>query len=182
MGARFVHPFLMCAQTQNTSLASRALRRDRQCDGVWWAQGATGRVWRSYERYVMKSIEEIREFFSHDAFATNAGGYIEEVGDKYSVCSMPIDERHMNAVGNVMGGVYFTLADFAFAVATNHEKPSTVSLDSTINFMSIARGDKIYAKAECIRDGRTTCVYIIKITDASGKLVAQVTTTGHKAV
>lgn len=128
----------------------------------------------------MKTIEEIREFFSHDAFATNAGGYIEEVGDNYSVCSMPIDERHMNAVGNVMGGVYFTLADFAFAVATNHDNPCCVSLDSTINFMSIAKGDKIYAKAECIRDGRTTCVYIIKITDAAGKLVAQVTTTGHK--
>ena len=131
---------------------------------------------------VMKSIEEIREFFAKDAFATNAGGYIEEVGDNYSVCSMPVDERHVNAVGNVMGGVYFTLADFAFAVATNHENPNVVSLDSTINFLGIAKGKKIYAKAECVKDGRTTCVYVITITDEGGKEVARVTTTGYKFV
>ena len=130
----------------------------------------------------MKSIEEIREFFAKDAFATNAGGYIEEVGDNYSVCSMPVDERHVNAVGNVMGGVYFTLADFAFAVATNHENPNVVSLDSTINFLGIAKGKKIYAKAECVKDGRTTCVYVITITDEGGKEVARVTTTGYKFV
>ncbi len=130
----------------------------------------------------MKSIEEIREFFAKDAFATNAGGYIEEVGDNYSVCSMPVDERHVNAVGNVMGGVYFTLADFAFAVATNHEKPNVVSLDSTINFLGIAKGKKIFAKAECVKDGRTTCVYVVTITDEGGKEVARVTTTGYKFV
>lgn len=67
----------------------------------------------------MKTIEEIREFFSHDLYAYDTGAYIEEVGDRYAKISLTLTERHRNAVGGVMGGVYFTIADFAFAVASN---------------------------------------------------------------
>ena len=35
---------------------------------------------------------------------------------------MKIEPRHRNAAGIIMGGAIFTLADFAFAVASNHEK------------------------------------------------------------
>ena len=69
----------------------------------------------------MKTLEEIRSFFENDRFATENAMVIDEVADGYAKCSMLISERHRNAVGGVMGGVPFTLADllslpFLFAI------------------------------------------------------------------
>ena len=127
----------------------------------------------------MTDINEIRQFFENDRFATENGMVIDSVGDKTAVCSLKIDKRHMNAVGNVMGGVYFTLADFTFAVATNHDEPGIVSLSSTITFNAIAKGEKIICEAKQIKWGRTTCVYEMSLTDENGNLVATVLTTGY---
>lgn len=128
----------------------------------------------------MKSIEEIREVFSRDRFATDNGAYIESVGDKTAVCSIELNETHMNAYGGVMGGVHFMLADFAFAVATNSEKLGVVSLDSTISYTGAVKGKKIFATANCLKDGRNTVLYKIDITDDTGRLCAVVNTTGYR--
>lgn len=127
----------------------------------------------------MTDLNEIRQFFEKDRFATENGMVIDSVGDMTAVCSMKIDKRHMNAVGNVMGGVYFTLADFTFAVATNHDKPGIVSLSSTITFNAIAKGEKIICEAKKIKLGRTTCVYEMMLTDENDNLLATVLTTGY---
>lgn len=130
----------------------------------------------------MKNIEEIREFFSHDLYAYDTGAYIEEVGDKYAKISLTLTERHRNAVGGVMGGVYFTIADFAFAVASNWQTPGTVSLDSDISFIGVPSTDKIYAETELVKDGKSICTYIIKVNDGAGKPLAVVKTVGfHKS-
>ena len=127
----------------------------------------------------MTDINEIRKFFENDRYATENGMVIDSVGDKTAVCSLTVDKRHMNAVGNVMGGVYFTLADFTFAVATNHDEPGIVSLSSTITFNAIARGEKIICEAKQIKWGKTTCVYEMSLTDEKGNLLATVLTTGY---
>ena len=128
----------------------------------------------------MKDIEEIREFFGHDRYAADTGAYIEEVGEKYAKVSLLIDERHKNAVGGVMGGVYFTLADFAFAVASNWEKPGTVSITSDISFIGVPKSKKVIAETELIKDGRSTCCYNVKVTDDLGTPLAAVKIVGFK--
>ena len=60
--------------------------------------------------------------FEKDRFATDNGAVIDEVDDHYAKCSLKIEDRHRNAMGAVMGGVYFTLADFALAVASNWQE------------------------------------------------------------
>ncbi|MCR4649019.1 MAG: PaaI family thioesterase [Lachnospiraceae bacterium] len=126
----------------------------------------------------MKSLEEVRAFFENDRFATENGMVIDSIGENSAVCSMVIGKRHQNAVGNVMGGVYYTLADFTFAVAVNHEKMGIVSLSSTINYHSVAKGEKIICEAKKIKHGRTTCSYEMTLTDEKGNLLATVLTTG----
>ena len=129
----------------------------------------------------MKTIEEIREFFSHDLYAYDTGAYIEEVGDRYAKISLTLTERHRNAVGGVMGGVYFTIADFAFAVASNWQSPGKVSLDSDISIIGVPSTDKIYAETELVKDGRSVCTYIVRVNDGTGKPLAVVKTVGfHK--
>ena len=128
----------------------------------------------------MKNLEEIREFFGNDRYAAMSGAVIEEVGERYAKCSIVLNEIHRNAVGGVMGAVYYTLADFAFAVATNHEEPGVVSMDASMSFLSSCKGTKLIAKAQCIKDGRSTCYYQIPITDENGNMLTMVMITGYK--
>ena len=102
---------------------------------------------------------------------------IEEVDDHYAKCSLKIENRHRNAMGAVMGGVYFTLADFALAVASNWQKMGYVSLNSEITYLTAAKGGKLIAEASCVKNGRTTGYYRIDVRDELGNLAAAVTAT-----
>ena len=126
------------------------------------------------------SLEEAREFFKNDRFAASNGMVLEEVFDGGSVCSLELGPEHRNALGGVMGGVIFTLADFAFAVASNNDHPSTVALDVNIHFFSAPKGGRLTARASCVKSGRTTAVYEITVTDESGRNVALFIGTGYR--
>ena len=127
----------------------------------------------------MKSLEEVKKIFEGDRFATENGAVIEKIGNHSATCSLVITNSHRNAMGAVMGGTYFMLADFAFAVAANWEKMGCVSLHSDISFLGSAKGNKLTAKAVCIKDGKSTSCYRVDVTDDSGNLAAMVTVTGY---
>ena len=126
----------------------------------------------------MKTLEEVRKIFEADRFATENGAVIEEIGDHSAVCSLVITPSHRNAMGAVMGGVYFMLADFAFAVAANWEQMGCVSIHSDISFLGAAKGKQLIARAVCVKNGRTTACYRVDVTDELGNLAATVTVTG----
>ena len=126
-----------------------------------------------------KTLENVRMMFAADRFATENGAVIEAIGHHSATCSLIITDSHRNAMGAVMGGVYFMLADFAFAVAANWEKMGCVSLRSDISFLGAAKGKKLIAKAICVKDGRTTACYRVDVTDDLGNLTATVTVTGY---
>ena len=125
-----------------------------------------------------KTLEEVRRIFEADRFATENGAIIDEIGDHSATCSLIITDSHRNAMGAVMGGTYFMLADFAFAVAANWEKMGCVSLHSDISFLRAAKGKKLIAKAVCVKEGRTAVSYRVDVTDDLGNLTATVTVTG----
>lgn len=126
-----------------------------------------------------KTLEEVRKIFEGDRFATGNGAVIEEIGERSATCSLTITDSHRNAMGAVMGGTYFMLADFAFAVAANWEKMGCVSLRSDISFLGAAKGEKLIAKAACVKDGKSTVCYRVDVTDELGNLTAIVTATGY---
>lgn len=127
-----------------------------------------------------KNVEEARSFFKDDLYAMNSGVVINEIGDKTSVCSMKITPNHLNAVGGVMGGAIFTLADLALSAAANNTHMPTVAQQVSCSFLSGAKGDTLIAKATCVKDGRTTCVYNIEVKDNTGRDVALFVGTGYK--
>jgi acyl-CoA thioesterase len=127
-----------------------------------------------------QSVEEAQEYFRGDHFATDNGMRIEEIGDGTSVCSMEISERHRNANHRVMGGAIFTLADFAFAAASNNVHVQTVAQQVSVNFLSGSRGTRLTARAKCRRDGRKTAVYNVDVTDDLGCDIAELVFTGFK--
>ncbi len=130
----------------------------------------------------MKTLEEIREFFKNDRFATENGAVIDEVGENYARCSLDIKPVHLNAMGSLMGGVSFMLSDFAFAVAANHGDVGTVSLNSNIAFIGKPKSNKLIATAHCEKDGKSTCCYIVKVEDEIGTLITEMIITGYKLI
>lgn len=125
-----------------------------------------------------QTLDEVRERFSHDRFATVNGAVIDTIAEGYAKCSMKLNDTHRNALGAVMGGAIFTLADFAFAVASNWNKNPQVSLSASISFLGRAKGDKLIAEAHKIKEGRKTCYYEVMISDELGNQVAHMTSNG----
>lgn len=129
---------------------------------------------------VFESLDEAREFFKGDKFALTNGMTIDEIGEDYAICSMTVGENHLNANGTVMGGVYFTLADFAFAVSVNNVHKITVGMDSNITFLVPAKGNKLIAESRVLRTGKTTTFCEVKVKDGLDRLCAVFTGTAFK--
>ena len=127
-----------------------------------------------------RTLEEVRKLFEGDRFATENGAVIDGIGDRRATCSLTLTASHRNAMGAVMGGTYFMLADFAFAVAANWERMGCVSLRSDISFLGAAKGGRLIARAACVKDGKSTVCYRVDVTDELGNLTATVTTTGYR--
>ena len=126
------------------------------------------------------TIEEAQAFFSGDRFATENGMMLEELDENHSVTSMTIDARHRNALGGVMGGAIFTLADFAFAALTNDRERAAVAQQVSVNFLAAAKGDRLIATARYKKDGRASCVVNVDVVDDTGREIAQFVGTGFK--
>ncbi|WP_458404401.1 PaaI family thioesterase [Methanobrevibacter sp.] len=126
------------------------------------------------------SLEEAREFFYKDKFAVTTGVVLDEITEDEAVCSLEITDNHRNAYGGVMGGVIFTLADFAFAVLSNQIHQLTVAQQVDIHYLSAPKGDKLFAKATCRKSGRTSSIVNVDISDDTGRDVAQFIGTGFK--
>ncbi len=126
------------------------------------------------------SIEEAREFFKGDKFATNIGVQLDELDEDSCVCSLELCDDFRNAYGAVMGGAIFTLGDFAFAVLSNQLHRPTVGLQVSINYLSGVKGEKLIAKAIYRKNGRTTSVINVDIVDDTGRDIAQFIGTGYK--
>ena len=127
-----------------------------------------------------EELDRVRETFRNDRYAYETGAVIDEIGDHYSRCSLVLSEHHKNAVGGIMGGVYFTLADFAFAVASNWQKPGVVGLNCDISFIGVPKTERIIAEAKLIKDGRTITTYTVEIRDELGNIAAVVQCVGFR--
>ena len=127
-----------------------------------------------------KTIEDARDYFSKDRFATDNGMTLDELDASHAVTSLTLGERHRNAFGGVMGGAIFTLADFAFAALTNGCGKVTVAQQVSINYLSPCKGERLIATARYRKDGRSSCVVNVNVVDDSGREIAQFVGTGVK--
>jgi acyl-CoA thioesterase len=128
-----------------------------------------------------ETTKKAAALFGGDCYATKTtGAVLEEARENYARCSLALEPRHKNANGQVMGGAIFTLADFAFAVASNgpEMQTPTVTLSSTVEFLAPAKGARLTAETSCLKAGRRVCVFEILVSDEDGTPVAKITATG----
>ena len=124
--------------------------------------------------------EEAKKYFQGDRYAMVTGVQLEELTDEYSVASLVLGDIHKNANGGIMGGAIFTLADFAFAVLSNHIHMPTVAQQVSINYLGAPKGNKLFARAVCKKDGGRTTVINVDVTDNTERDIAQFTGSGFK--
>jgi acyl-CoA thioesterase len=73
----------------------------------------------------------------------------------------------------VHGGALFTLADFAFAVASNSHGQLAMGINTSMSFIKAVSGGTLYGEAQELSLNRRLGNYQVKITDEAGQLIAQ---------
>ncbi len=127
------------------------------------------------------ALEDIRAQFKNDRYATESlGAVIEDAGEGFARVAMEICPQHRNAMGAVMGGVYFTLGDYAFAIASNVGQPPTVSVSNSIDYLSAAKGSRLVAECRMEKSGRAMCFARIDVRDGEDRLCARMNVTGAR--
>ena len=124
--------------------------------------------------------QALKDFFLHDEFARQNGIEIVEIADGYARTQVRIEPRHLNAGGYVQGGVLFTLADLAFAAATNSHGTLTVTSTANITFVKGATGGLISAQAQELVNSRHLPFCEVRIIDDNGNLLAIFTASGYR--
>ncbi len=127
----------------------------------------------------MKTIDELREFFSRDRYVMISDIEIVKATEEEAICKVDIKDKHLNAGDVAQGGLIFTLADFTFAVHANITA-FTVTQSATINYIRAPKGSTIYATAKKLGETRTSCVYRVEVTDDIGTIVAEMQAQGYK--
>lgn len=124
-------------------------------------------------------IDKVKEFFQKDRFVHANGIDIVSAGEGTCECAAVIAESHLNAGNVVQGGMIFTIADFAFAVASNCKHSNVVSMSNNITYVRPPKGKTLIARAKEISATRKTCLYEVELTDELGTQVAFMTATGY---
>ncbi len=84
-----------------------------------------------------------------DAFSRLLGIELIDVGVDRAVVQMTIRDDMVNGFGTSHGGVMFSLADTAFACATNGQGMVSVAIDCTVSYPAAVRpGDVLTATAQ----------------------------------
>jgi acyl-CoA thioesterase len=122
----------------------------------------------------------IQEFLQGDKFALMAGIELLEVGNGYARARMQIQPCHLNGGGVCQGGAIFTLADLAFAAATNSHARLTLSVNSSINFFRSQSQGTLYAEAREVFSHKRLANCQVDITNEAGETVATFCGTGYR--
>ena len=117
-------------------------------------------------------MRPIDEFFKNDRFAAHSGIELLEVRDGYAKARMPIENHHLNGVNVVHGGAIFTLADLAFAAASNSHGTVAVAINASIWYVKAALEGTLYAEAQEVSLNPKLATYSIKVTNEDGDLFA----------
>ncbi|MFB9354709.1 PaaI family thioesterase [Sneathiella chinensis] len=98
------------------------------------------------------------EFESHAPYAAEHGPYYEKQIDEGTVVrAFRVEEKHLNSLGYVHGGMYMTFADssLARAIFVKHNRRG-VTLKMNSEFLAPAKkGDWVEAHTEVIRSTRS---------------------------
>ena len=122
-------------------------------------------------------IKKLEQILKNDRFAHHNDIRLVSIGKGEAIAEMPVSEKHLNGVNIIQGGALFTLADFAFAAASNSHGRIAVATHATITFFKGVSSGKLTAYAKELNSGKTLSHYSVDIMDEEGTKIAHFTGT-----
>jgi acyl-CoA thioesterase len=92
-------------------------------------------------------MPDLRSFFGGDRFAARNGIELLELEEGRALARLTVSGEHLNAAGVVQGGAVFTLADFAFAAASNSRGNVALAIEAHVTFLRAVREGVLLAEA-----------------------------------
>lgn len=118
------------------------------------------------------AMDRVAEKLRQDKFAQFVGIELVEVSLGRAKARLELQPHHLNSLGIVQGGAVFTLADFAFAAASNSHGTAAVAINVNISYVKASREGTLIAEAEETSRSSKLGHYTVRVTDDSGGLVA----------
>lgn len=106
----------------------------------------------------------VEKMYNADEFSQWLG--IERIEEKpgYAILQMVVRPEMVNGFGIAHGGITYSLADSAFAFASNSRGKKAVSIETSINHLkTVYPGDLLRAEAEETSLGKKIAVYHVKV-------------------
>jgi acyl-CoA thioesterase len=125
-------------------------------------------------------MSDLRRFFEGDRFAARNGIELLEVAEGRALARLTVSAEHLNAAGVVQGGAVFTLADFAFAAASNSRGNVALAIEAHVTFLRAVRSGVLLAEAKEEGGSRRLSTCTVRVTDEKGELVALFTGTAYR--
>ncbi|MCX8109476.1 MAG: PaaI family thioesterase [Verrucomicrobiae bacterium] len=123
----------------------------------------------------MKAIGNaaVRQFLEDDNFARHSGIELVSIEPGHAIARMTVKPTHLNGYRIVQGGAIFTLADLAFAAASNSHGTIAVAINVSITFIKATKNGLLQAEAREVACNPKLGTYIVEVRDDQGDLVAQ---------
>jgi acyl-CoA thioesterase len=94
------------------------------------------------------AVDVVNTLMARDRFSQWLGIEVLEAGVGHAVLRMPVRDDMVNGFGTSHGGILFSLADSAFAFATNAGGVLSVAIDCSVSFpVAVRPGDVLTATA-----------------------------------
>jgi acyl-CoA thioesterase len=114
-----------------------------------------------------------RERIESDRFCERLGIDLVALEEGYAQTEFTVEESLLNFHGTPHGGAIYSLADAAFAAASNARGETAVALETNISYLdAVDTGETLTATAEETHDGGRTAQYEVAITTEDEDLIA----------
>ena len=120
-----------------------------------------------------------QDFSKSDKFGTYNGMEVVSVSKGKATAKFEVKEYHKNGLGTVHGGAIFTLADLAFAAASNYGEDAVVSINAAMSFSKACMDGVLVSEAKEVARSSRLVTYEALVKDGAGDVVAVFQGTGY---
>jgi len=121
----------------------------------------------------MLTQDELKAIFKNDRYAQLTGIEIIEAGTGYCKAELKINKHHLNTANVVHGGAIFTLADLAFAVASNSHGQLSLAINASISYLKGVSGGTLTAIASETALPHRIGAYDVLVTNEKAEIIAR---------
>jgi acyl-CoA thioesterase len=117
--------------------------------------------------------DDVRERIRDDPFCEFLGIELVSLGPGEARTTLTVTEDCLNFHGTPHGGALYSLADAAFAAASNAAGRTSVALETNMSYLAtVDAGETITATATETHAGGRTAAYEITVTDGADSRIA----------